>query len=304
MLLLEHYGMRLLVVGANGLLGSNVVDAGQQRGWDVCGTYHSTRPAFDVPLAQFDLGDYEEFGKILGEYEPDVVVNCAAMTDVDGCENDPERAQLLNGDAPGGLAAQCDDKEVEFVHISTDYVFDGTARDPYTEEAAPNPVQAYGESKLAGERAVWSELETALIARLSFVWGIHRGTGDLTGFPAWVRDQLRSGEAVPLFTDQWVTPTRAGQAADTLLDLIARVEEGLDHVACASCVTPYEFGTVIAEQMGADSALVREGTMADVDRAATRPTYSCLDVGNVEDELNRTQPTVREDVASVWNAVQ
>ncbi|WP_311173087.1 dTDP-4-dehydrorhamnose reductase [Halobellus ordinarius] len=296
--------MRLLVVGANGLLGSNVVDAGQQRGWDVCGTYHSTRPAFDVPLAQFDLGDYEEFGNLLEEYEPDVVVNCAAMTDVDGCERDPERAQLLNGDAADGLAAHCDDKEVEFVHLSTDYVFDGTARDPYTEEATPNPVQAYGESKLAGERAVRRESETALLARLSFVWGIHRGTGELTGFPAWVRDQLRSGEAVPLFADQWVTPTRAGQAAETLLDLLAREEGGLYHVACASCVTPYEFGTVIAEEMGADPELLQESSMADVDRAATRPTYSCLDVGNVEEVLDRAQPTVREDVASAWNAVQ
>ena len=222
MLLLEHYGMRLLIVGANGLLGSNVVYAGRQRGWDVCGTYHSTRPAFDVPLTQFDLGDYEEFGDLLEKYEPDVVVNCAAMTDVDGCERDPERAQLLNGDAPGGLAAHCAAHNVEFVHISTDYVFDGTARDPYAEEATPNPVQAYGKSKLDGERAVRSESEHALIARLSFVWGIHRSTGNLTGFPAWVRDQLRSDEAVPLFTDQWVTPKRAGQAADTLLDLIAR----------------------------------------------------------------------------------
>jgi dTDP-4-dehydrorhamnose reductase len=304
MLLLEHYGMRLLVVGANGLLGSNVVDAGQQRGWNVSGTYHSTRPNFDIPLTQFDLGDYAGFDDVLDEYDPDVVVNCAAMTDVDGCEQDAERAQLLNGDAPGGLAAHCETRDVYFVHISTDYVFDGTARDPYVEAATPNPVQAYGESKLAGERAVQSESETALIARLSFVWGIHRSSGGLTGFPAWVRDQLRSGESVPLFTDQWVTPTRAGQAAETLLDLIVMGQRGHYHVACTSCVTPYEFGRVIAEQMGADSALVREGSMGDVDRAATRPTYSCLDIGNVEDVLGRTQPTVREDVSSVWNAVQ
>lgn len=169
MSLLGYYGMRLLVVGANGLLGSNLVDAGQQRGWDVCGTYHSTRPDFDVQLTQFDLVDYEDFGNLLAEYEPDIVINCAAMTDVDGCEQDPERAQLVNSDAPGGLAAHCEVNDIEFVHISTDYVFDGTARDPYVEATTPNPMQAYGKSKLAGERAVRSESETALIARLSFV---------------------------------------------------------------------------------------------------------------------------------------
>ncbi|WP_092815789.1 dTDP-4-dehydrorhamnose reductase [Halopenitus malekzadehii] len=295
--------MRLLVVGANGLLGSNVVYAGQQRGWDVCGTYHSTRPDFDMPLTQFDLGDYEAFGALLEEYTPDVVVNCAAMTDVDGCERDPEQAQLLNGDAPGGLATHCEAHDVKFLHISTDYVFDGTVRDPYVEETTPNPVQAYGESKLAGERAVRSESETALIARLSFVWGIHRSAGDLIGFPAWVRNQLRAGEAVPLFTDQWVTPTRAGQAAGTLLDLIAQEEERLYHVACASCMTPYEFGTVIAEQVETDSVLVCEGSIADVDRAAIRPKYTCLDVGKVTDALERAQPTVREDVEAAWELV-
>ena len=176
----------------------------------------------NISFVEGDLAEKSVVDELLTVHEPDVVVNCAAMTDVDGCERDPEGAQLLNGDAPGGLAAHCAAHNVEFVHISTDYVFDGTARDPYAEEATPNPVQAYGKSKLDGERAVRSESEHALIARLSFVWGIHRSTGNLTGFPAWVRDQLRSDEAVPLFTDQWVTPKRAGQAADTLLDLIAR----------------------------------------------------------------------------------
>jgi dTDP-4-dehydrorhamnose reductase len=300
MFLLEHSGMRLLVVGANGLLGSNVVYAGQQRGWKICGTYHSTSPAFDVPLTQFDLGDYEDFGDFLEKYDPDVVVNCAAMTDVDSCERDPERAQLLNSDAPGGLAARCAAADVNFVHISTDYVFDGTARDPYTEEATPNPVQAYGESKLSGERAVRSGLDNTLIARISFLWGIHRSTDDLTGFPVWVRDQLHSGDSVPLFTDQWVTPTRAGQAADTLLDLIAREEEGIYHVACASCVTPHEFGMAICDRLDADSGLIRESFMTDADRAATRPTYTCFDVGKVIDALGRAQPTVCEDVAAAW----
>ena len=95
--------MRLLVVGANGLLGSNVVRAGQQRGWNVGGTYHSTRPAFNIPLTQFDLREYDTFNGVLSEHDPDVVINCAAMTDVDGCEANPEQAHVLNGDGPRWL---------------------------------------------------------------------------------------------------------------------------------------------------------------------------------------------------------
>ncbi|TKX40536.1 dTDP-4-dehydrorhamnose reductase [Halorubrum sp. CGM4_25_10-8A] len=296
--------MRLLVVGANGLLGSNVVHVGRQRDWTVMGTYHSTRPEFDIPLTQFDLAASETFDDVLETHDPDLVVNCAAMTDVDGCETNPERADVLNGDAPGALAAQCVANDVEFVHVSTDYVFDGTARDPYGEAASPNPVQVYGESKLAGERAVHEAAGDHLIARLSFVWGVHRSSGELTGFPAWVRDQLASGNSVPLFTDQWVTPTRAGQAAATLLDLIDADTTGLYHVACRSCVTPYAFGEVLADQVGADTALLKEGSTDDIDRDATRPTYSCLDVGAVESQLRRPQPTLEEDVSEIWDAVR
>ena len=294
--------MRLLVVGANGLLGSNVVRAGQQRGGNVSGTYHSTQPAFDIPLTQFDLREYDTFDDILSQRDPDVVINCAAMTNVDGCETNPEQAHILNGDTPGDLASHCDANDIEFVHVSTDYVFDGTGREPYSESADPNPVQVYGDSKLAGEQAVRDEVAETLITRLSFVWGVHRSRGDLIGFPAWVRDQLQSGEEVPLFTDQRVTPTRAGQAAETLLDLIEQDATSFFHVACSSCVTPYEFGEVIADHVGSSEELLSKGSMADIERDATRPKYSCLNVEKVESTLSRPQPTLHEDVETVWGS--
>lgn len=99
--------MHLLVIGANGLLGSNVVSVGRQRGWNVSGTYHSTAPDFDVPRTQFDIGEHDTFDGVRDEYDPDVIVNCAAMTDVDAREERPARAHLPNGEAPGSLAAQC-----------------------------------------------------------------------------------------------------------------------------------------------------------------------------------------------------
>ncbi|KPN29291.1 dTDP-4-dehydrorhamnose reductase [Halolamina pelagica] len=223
------------------------------------------------------------------------------MTDVDACETNPELAYELNGEAPGEMAAECRRENIEFVHISTDYVFDGTARVPYDETDEMNPVQAYGESKLAGEQAVEEVQESALIARLSFVWGVHRGDEELTGFPAWVRGKFLDGDDVPLFIDQWVTPTRAGQAADVLLDLAAQGADGLFHVACRSCVTPYEFGELLSEYVDEDADL-REGSVADVEREATRPTYSCLNVARLESTLNREQPTLREDIEAIEEA--
>ena len=296
--------MDLLVLGANGLLGSNVVRAGQQRGLAVSGTYHSTRPAFDIPTTQFDLSEYDSFEKILLEHDPDVVINCAAMTDVDGCETNSEQAHVLNGTAPGKLAEQCDMRGIKFFHVSTDYVFDGVARDPYDETTDTNPIQVYGESKLAGEQAVADAIDDPLMTRLSFVWGIHRSSGDLTGFPSWVRSQLQLGETVALFTDQWVTPTRASQAAETMLDLLASDATGFFHVACKSCVTPYEFGKILMDYTDYSEGSLAEESVDDIEREAIRPSYSCLDVDRVESVLGHPQPTLREDVAAVWDAVR
>lgn len=291
--------MDVLVVGSSGLLGSNVVTAASDSGRAATGTYHSTRPSLDVPLVRLDIRELDAFREILDDCAPDVVVNCAAMTDVDSCEQNPDRAFEVNGHAPGRLAALCSDRDVAFVHVSTDYVFDGLADESYDESSPREPLQVYGESKLEGERVVRDAHEHALLVRLSFVWGRHRSRGRLAGFPDWLRERLVAGESTSLFTDQRVTPSRAGAAASTILDLVEAGQSGTFHVASRSCVTPYEFGTALCERIGADEALVTAGLQADVDRPAARPGNTCLDVGKVEAALDRPQPTVEEDLNAV-----
>lgn len=291
--------MRILVLGANGLLGSNVLATTRDRGWNVSGTYHSEPPAVDVPLHQLDITDTAAVREVVAETAPDWVVNCAAMTDVDACEEHPERAREVNAAAPKAIADLCASRSTPFLHVSTDYVFDGRSAERYSEDAPTNPLQEYGASKLAGERGVRTAHGDALITRLSFVYGIHRGTGELTGFPAWVRGRLLDGQRTPLFTDQHVTPTRAGQAADTFCELLAADETGTYHVAAQSCVTPYEFGAEIAHRLDADDDLLAEGAQSDVDRPAERPTHSCLDVSRVESVLNRPQPALGEDLDAI-----
>lgn len=291
--------MELLVLGANGLLGSNIVYAGRERGWTISGTYHSTSPDFNIPLVELDITDSTQVVEVIEAHDPDWVVNCAAMTDVDSCEADPNRAYAVNAEAPRELASHCADTGREFLHLSTDYVFDGETTDRYTEEAQPNPVQVYGASKLAGEQAVRDAMDAALVARLSFVYGVHRGTNELTGFPSWIRGQLRSGEEMPLFTDQHVTPSRAGQTAATLCSLIEANARELFNVACQSCVSPYEFGEAVCREMGSDRSLLVEGTLSEVDRPASRPRHTCLDVTKLEDRLGKMQPTLVEDLAAI-----
>lgn len=295
--------MDLLVVGAGGLLGSNVVNVALEREYETVGTYHSTPPNCNIPLEQLDLEDTDLVGELLQAYDPDAVLNCAAMTDVDGCEDAPGKAEAVNSEAPGTLAAECADRDIDLVHVSTDYVFDGQGETPYDEQATPAPLQEYGRSKLGGERRVAAAHDGALITRLSFVWGIHRSSGELTGFPAWVRSRLAESEPTPLFTDQHVSPSRAGATAETILDLLEGSNQGLFNVAARSCVTPYEYGSKLCARLDADETLLEEGRLSDVDRPAARPSYTCLDVAKVENALGRRQPTLAEDLDAVESLV-
>lgn len=290
--------MTVLVVGASGLLGSTVVAHAQARDHAVVGTYHSTDPELDVPRYECDLGDPDAIDDLLDSVNPTMVVNCAAMTDVDGCESRPEQAMTVNADAPERLATACAASGREFVHVSTDYVFDGTSDTPYTEDDDPNPIQVYGETKLAGDRRVQAAMPDALIVRLSFVYGLHHATGDLTGFPAWVKHELAAGNTIPLFTDQSVTPSRAGQVATTILDLAAGNHTGVYNVASRDCVTPYDFGSHVKSVFDLDGS-IEPGNMSDIDRQAARPAYSCLDVSRVEAALGRPQPGLVEDLKAL-----
>lgn len=290
--------MELLVVGASGQLGRAVVATARDRGYDVTGTYRTTEPSFDCPLIQLDVTDKLAVESVVANTDPDAIINCAAMTDVDGCESDPAEAHAVNADAAGHLAEVSFENDIHLLHTSTDYVFDGTRDTPYPEDADPNPVQVYGKSKLAGERQVRKVHSTALIARLSFVYGRSQPDGDLTGFPAWVRDTVVAGDTVPLFTDQYVTPTRAGTAAETFLDLLDTDASGVVNIACQSCVTPAEFGRKLLAALNLPER-IEAGSMADVDRPAERPAYTCLNVSRVESLLDRPQPTLAEDISAL-----
>lgn len=303
--------MQVLVVGANGLLGSNVVAEGLGRDLAIAGTYHTTDPGFACDLFELDLQDTRQLRQVVTEVTPEVVVNCAAMTDVDRCEQEPEAAHAVNGEAPGDLADACAGIGARLVHVSTDYVFDGRAASPYDESAEPDPIQAYGESKLAGELAVRESDVESLVVRLSFVYGVHAASGELSGFPAWVRDRARRGESTPLFTDQHVTPSRAGGVAGTVFELVRAGTTGTVHVASRSCVTPYEFGRSVLDRLSASNAdleggsmPIEQGSMTDVDRRAPRPRYTCLDVGRLETTLGRPQPTVEEDLDAIADAIR
>lgn len=292
----------VLVLGANGLLGGNLVTELRRRGERVLGGYHIDPPTFDPPAVRLDLRETEKFADVLSTHDPRVVINSAALTDVDVCENDSEVAREVNGIAPGRLARLSANHDTEFVHLSTDYVFAGINETRYDERTSPKPLQAYGRSKLLGECAVQAFHPSPLIPRVSFVYGRQGHDGRLKGFPSWMLNQLRRDKRVPLLVDQHVTPTRARQAAETILDLLTIGADGIVHVACRTCTTPYEMGHRIASALDKSTTLLSETTMAQLDRPAPRPRHSCLDTHRVESLLVRPQPTLRADLRALFRS--
>ncbi|PZR75546.1 MAG: dTDP-4-dehydrorhamnose reductase [Chthoniobacterales bacterium] len=192
--------MRVVIVGAGGRLGAVLVrEYGHD--FDVVGFNH----------AQLDLGAPEQLRSTLGALDFDALINTAAQTNVDRCETNPEEAFALNGEAPRILSEICAAKKARFIHISTDYVFDGAKRAPYTEKDEARPISVYGESKMAGEQAALEAYERALIVRVSWVFG-----PDRPSFIDWVIKQAREHDEVKAIADKWATPTYALDLAQLL----------------------------------------------------------------------------------------
>src|SRR5438270_2533893 len=207
---------RVVVIGAGGRLGAALMReyAGL---FDVVGFNH----------AQLDLGKPEELRATLGRLEFDALVNTAAQTNVDRCETHQDEAFALNAEAPGVLAEISSAKRARFIHISTDYVFDGEKREPYTEEDAARPISVYGESKREGERRALKANDRALIVRVSWVFG-----PDRPSFIDWALKQAREQEEVKAIADKWATPTYTLDLVELLRPLLANMSvTGLFHLA-------------------------------------------------------------------------
>jgi dTDP-4-dehydrorhamnose reductase len=191
---------RVVIVGAGGRLGAALVREYSKK-FGVIGFNH----------AQLDLAAPEQVRATLGGLEFDALINTAAQTNVDRCETHQEEAFAINGEAPGVLAEICAQKKARFIHISTDYVFDGEKREPYTEEDEAQPISVYGESKRAGEQRALEANERALIVRVSWVFG-----PDRPSFIDWALNQAREREEVKAIADKWATPTYTSDLAEML----------------------------------------------------------------------------------------
>ncbi len=252
--------MKLLVTGAAGMLGRDVMLAAGNAGHQVVGYGH----------AELDIGDAAAVSaKVEGE-RPDVVINCAAWTDVDGAEEAEQEATAINGAGAGNVAAAAAAVGASVVYVGSDYVFDGSKGAPYVETDQTAPLSAYGRSKLAGEEATRVANKRHFVVRSAWLFG--------TGGPNFVETMLRlaadHGEVL-VVRDQVGSPTYTWHLAYGIVRLIEGVEFGIHHMAAAGNCSWYEFAREIFEQANVECK-VMSATTEMLGRPAPRPAYSAL----------------------------
>lgn len=282
---------KVLVVGGAGLLGQYACEEARRRGFEMVATARGPTPSRPgVSWRELDLRNRDGIRAVVREAAADVVLNAAALTDVDGCEDRPEEAQAVNALAPEALAAASKAAGGRFVHVSTDYVFDGTG--PATETTEPHPLGAYGRTKLDGERRVLAVDPSALVLRMSAVFGWNR-VSPKTNSVTWILKMVEAGQEVRLFRDQRITPTYAKTGAAVAFDLADTRERGLFHVASKDCLSRHEMGEAVVEAFGIPGAKLVPVTMTSIALKAPRPPAPCLVVKKVEETLKRPMPGFR-----------
>lgn len=217
----------IVVTGASGLLGANLLLYLLQQGIDAVGLYHSHSLASGI---QIDLRDEQSVGTLLKQLHPTCIIHCAALTNVDWCEQHHEEAFQLNMGVSQTLARTAKLLHANMVYISTDSVFDGISG-YYGEEDEPKPINRYAESKLAGEKAVVAELEHYLIIRTNiYGWNLQ----DKTSLAEWILYQLQSGKSVPGFFDVTFAPILVNDLSEIIFEMLSTRMTGIYHVnGCA-----------------------------------------------------------------------
>ncbi len=256
--------MKVIIIGANGQLGFDLVKVFKN-------TEHETVP---LTHADIDITDFKLSDKVLKNIQPETVINCAAYVRVDDAEECADKAFAVNALGARNIAQICKNMGSILVHISTDYVFDGRKTKPYTEEDIPNPLNVYGNSKLAGEYFVRNMLEKHYIIRSSSLFGVAGASGKGGNFVETMIKKAKNNEEIKVVDDMIMSPTYTKDAACMIKNLlIKKLPFGMYHVANSGKCSWYDFAKAIFEILGMEANLSRTKTNI-LQSKARRPMFS------------------------------
>lgn len=303
--------VKLLVIGGSGLLGFKVAELSVKEAFETHATYNFRPIELDgCDFVRLDKTVRENTLDLMERLKPDVVIDTAALHNVDYCETHRDEAWKVNVEGTKNVADACEEVRAKMIFISTDYVFDGT-KTFYTEEDLPNPLHFYAKTKLEGENLVKKAGVNYAIARPSVIYGWNPGelaglqssSGKSMNFVIWTINKLEKREEISIVTDQYSSPTYADNLAEALLALSKSDKQGVYHIAGKTCTNRCSFAKKIAEVFELDSNLIKPVTSDVFKQVAERPKRCCLDVSKAERELKVTFLTVEEGLKKMKNSV-
>lgn len=257
--------------------------------YDVVGVdkLDTLRPA-SFEAVQVDLLSPGAAAELLERVEPDWVIHCAALADMEACEKQSELAQRLNAELPGEIARETAMRGIRMVQISTDAVFDGLKGD-YQEDDAPNPPNVYAETKLDGERAVLAANEQAIVARVNFYGWSASGTRSLAEF---FFNHLTANTPVKGFDDVYVCPLQVNQLGEILLEMLEQELSGLYHVMSNQTISKYRFGVSLAKKFGLDAGLITPISVLEGGLTAVRSPNLTMNTEKLAAALGHPLPDI------------
>lgn len=295
---------KLLIIGASGLTGYKLANLSTST-YKVYGTYNKRPLAIDnCEIFQLNKTDKQNTYSLIMNINPDIIVDCSALHNVDYCETHHEETWNVNVDSPVHIAKVCKEINSRFIYISTDYVFDGKTKN-YNEESKTNPLNYYGLSKLKAEDEISNFGISYAITRTSLVFGWNpnelkgkkSSSGKSMNFVIWALNKLRNGESLKMVTDQYSTPTLADNLAEFLLSLAGSNINGLFHTTGSECINRYEFTLKIADIFNLNKKLISPVTSDMFKQVAKRPMRCCLDASKAEQLLNVKPLTIEESLS-------
>jgi dTDP-4-dehydrorhamnose reductase len=264
--------MKILILGHRGMLGSDLL-LRMMAAHDVTGK----------DVGDFDITVEDDCGRVIAECSPDVVINAAAYTNVDGCETDRDRCFAVNAVGVKNIALACRGKGIRIVHFSTDYIFDGRKETPYVEEDEPAPLNVYGASKLEGERFLQAFSDRWLLIRTAWLYGKNG-----KNFVKTILEKADAVKTLDVVDDQIGAPTYSWDLAAAVQLLVEGGHEGLFHLTNRGRCSWHEFACKIMQYAGKNDVTVRPIPSADLARPAVRPAWSVLSSRKFSEATGKT----------------
>ena len=281
-----------MVIGAKGMLGRDLVEILRSS----FGTGKSGYEVFGWDFDEIDIREEADTVSKIENLQPEIVINVAAYTDVDGCEVEQEKAFLINAEGMRHVAVAGERCQAKVIYLSTDYVFDGQKKEPYAEDDPPNPINIYGQTKLKGERYLQALVDNSLIIRTQWLYGKFG-----KNFVSSILRQGKEKGVLSVVDDQTGSPTYTVDLSKAIVSLIRSDGRGVFHVVNGEVCTWYVFAQAILKASGLGGVRIIQISSEELGRQALRPSYSALSTKKLKEETGmslRPWPEALKDYLS------